>query len=345
MEPTLYNGSLSDSLGPLINSFKTASIYGDETKFPELKQKAISEISDLISEMKNTGNPENFKTVLARTGQLRKEMAFATESADAEQYGDERISGDYMSTLLSTEKYKVANTKIKELVLDSLKLMPDKTKTRRKTIDNSRYTFKLLKENDLLFVSPFATFTKMMTGKHNEADESMFAMSHLIDHKEKTLPLLNLLEGKNISKADIIKDQNLYVFLGRIELKTNNEWRTLTRHVTVLKCDNNGEIDIENFKLHGIVALLHTSYKDFIFHTVPMASLFNQILNSPSENLNTLMREFEYRLHHICYFPRGSATCSEIILEALKSVIHPQYILIGNLETLAEPFLSSYIKL
>jgi hypothetical protein len=345
MEPArLYNGSFSDSIGKLITATHSKPLYGDETKFPALKQNAIAEVSELISEMRNTNDPANFKIVLAKAAELRQQMAFATESDEANLFGAERTSGTFMSTLLSTEKYQETNQKIKALILDCIALLPDKTKTRRKFLGDSRYTFKLLKENDLLFASPFAMLEKMKSGKHNEADESNFAMDHLIDYKQKTLPLIYSLEGKSISKADIIKDQNLYIFMGRIELKTNNEWRTLTRHYTVLKTNNKGEIDIPYFKLHGIVALLHTSYLDITLHNQPMASLFTQILNAPSDQLTTLMREFEYRLHHICYFQRGSATTSEIILEALRTVIHPQYVLKGDLEAFAEPFLTSYLK-
>lgn len=340
---TIYNGSLSDSIGPLITSFKPKSIYGDETKFAELKQAAISELREMILGMTNTHDPDNFKKILAKARELRGNMALATGTDEAELFGAPRISGDYMSTLLSTERYQETNQKIKELVLSCLELLPDKTKTRRKFTENSRYTFKLLKENDLLFVSPFAMFEKMMNGKHNEADESSFAMDHLIDYKQKTLPLLYTLEGKTFNKTDIAQDQNMYVFVGRIELKTDNEWRTLTRHFTVLKCNDEGEIDVDHFKLHGIVALLHTNYRDIKLHDTPMARLFNQILNSPS-NLTELMREFEYRQHHICYFIRGSATTTELILEALKSALQPQYPLKTDLEALQEPFLATYLK-
>lgn len=109
----------------------------------------------------------------------------------------------------------------------------------------------------------------------------------------------------------------------------------------MLKTDENGEIDIENFKSHGLVELLHTSYLDIPLHDQPMEGLFNQILNASSEHL---LREFEYRLYHICHFIRGSATCSEIILEALKATIHPQYTLKTDLNAFSEPFLSSYLK-
>lgn len=336
-----YNGSFSDSIGKLIAANHSSPLYGDETKFSELKQNAISEISECILEMRNTNAPDNFKTVLAKAGALRHNIAVTTGIAEAALFGAERDSGTFMSTLLSTEKYQPANQKIKELVLDCLALLPDKTKTRRKTLADSRYTFKLLKENDLLFASPLAMLEKMMTGKHNEADESNFAMNHLIDYKQKTLPLIYTLEGKNISKSEIIKDQNFYIFQGRIELKTNNEWRTLTRHYTVLKTHNNGEIDLEHFKLHGIIALLHTSYLEIKLHNEPMANLFNQILNAPSE---LLLREFEYRLYHICHFQRGSAATSEIILEALKAVHIPEYILKTDLDAFSQPLLTSYLK-
>lgn len=345
MEPVpLYNGSFSDSIGRLITATHIKSMYGDETKFPVLKHNAILEVSEIISGMRHHAVQDNFKIILRKAATLRHNIAIATESDEAELFGVERTSGDYMSTLLSTEKYQETNQKIKILIQDCIALLPDKTMTRRKVLGDSRYTFKLLKENDLLFASPFALLEKMMKGKHNEADEFVFAMDHLIDHKKKTLPLIYSLEGKKIDKGDILRDQNMYVFVGKMELKTNNEWRTLTRHYTVLKTDKKGEIDINHFKLHGIVALLHTSYQDIKLHNEPMAHLFNQILNAPSDQLTPLMREFEYRLHHICYFQRGSATASEIILEALKSTIHPRYQLKGDLEAFAEPLLSSYLK-
>ncbi len=342
MEP-VFNGSLSDSLGKVLN---TTSIYGNDQKFDELKKKAIHEMCEFISELRYREDPDNFKKMLAKAGALRNNIAYTTETEGSELFGDERTSGDFMSTLLSTEAYKETNNTIKELILDCLALMPDKTKTRRKTLDNSRYTFKLLKENTLLFEDPFAMFQKMMSGKHNDTDESNFAMNHLIEHKQKTLPLLYALQGKKISKADITKDQNMYIFVGRVELQTDNEWRTLTRHVTVLKHDSNGEIDIDDFKSHGIVALLHTSYRDIPLHQKPMSILCNKILSfqTPSDQLDALIREFEYRLHQITYYRRGSAACYEIILEAIKITIHPAYTLKGNLKALANPYFSTYLK-
>lgn len=357
MDPTpaqaYFNGSLSDSLGLILKSKNSPPIYGDVTNFQELKQKAILELSEMLLEMRTcekvsvNNDCNNFKKVLTKAGELRRKIAFAAEAPDAEEYGVIRTSGEYMSTLLSTETYKETNLIIKNLVLHNLPFIKDKEKAMCSATSNSRYTFKLQKECKLMLQDPLKLFSATFDGNHNWADENMFAMQHIITHKNSILPLLYSLQNKKISKAEILADENMYVFSGRIEHKIEGKWRTLTRHFTIINCDENGEIgerEINDFQLHGIVDLLHTSYKDFQYHEDSMAQLFNQILNhaTTGEKLTSAMSELEYRLHHLAYFRRGSAATNEIILEAIKLTFNLPYTLKGNLKALGEPYLSKY---
>lgn len=373
----LFNGSMSDSLGLLIADHSPAP-YGDSSRFPELKKKAIQELFEMIVKMRNSDScvgesSENFMKLLIKAGELRRLIAIETKTPSAEKFGILRKSvlsidaGDHMSTLLSTVNFRECNEKIKDLILLNLPFLKNEEKQYHSTLKDSRYTFKLQKKRNLIFESPVKLLTQIFgtagmqglftgnegkginkndDGDYNNAIEGMYAFEHLVHYEEKILPMLNGLLGKAVNEKECVND-NRYIFSGRIEVNVEGKWRPLTRHFAIFSCDDDGKIGqehIDDFKRHGIVGLLHTHHDDIKYHEKSVAELFNKILSpstSPDE-IGPTMSRLEYRLHHLAYFKRGSAAINEIVLEALKLAVNSEYSLKGNLEAMAQPYLSKY---
>jgi len=351
--------SLCESLPRLLDARDNKSTYGKEELFEGLKQEAVAELSDLLIKLRqNPGrDPNHYMEFLKKAGELRNRMAVKTETSEAELFGSLRHEHNMISPLYAV-RYKEVNEKIKQLILKCLKNIKNKEKGVRETRGVSRYTFRLETEEQCLLKN-LAPIEKMQqtakcredylsTGLHNRIDEVVYKLMVIDEYRSKIKPLEDVLTGLN-EPANSIFDKNIYVYSGVIELEVNKEWRTLTRHYTVISCDNKGIISqehINRFKANGFVSLLHTSHEDFNFHAEPIAQLFDKIVDreTPKEQLYSLIRDFEYRLHHICYFKRGSAAINEMVLEAIQKVICPDYKIKGNLEALAEPFISLFMK-
>lgn len=339
------------------------SKYGRTELFPALKEKAVLELASMLVSMKNDrshihmGDRTNYRAILKRAATLRRDIATQTASNDIEKFGVMRGTKDsdigQLYTHLYAASYKQINKRIKDLAVECIQRITNKKKGMRITKGCSRYTFRLrreIDEIDKLLADPrkLALGTNKLSTPEENADiqEALFASAAMTTQfQEYVLPCLYVAKGNNSEPSPF--SHPIYVYTGRIEMKIGNEWRVLTRHMAVIESDWEGNITaqhIADFSAHLFTSLLHAPAEDFVHHEASMAHLFNSILSdsTPRDQLPCLIREFEYRLHHLCYFQRGSAAINEMILEAIQKVCCPEYVIKGNLEALAQPFFSDF---
>lgn len=330
---------------------KKTPLYNNPELFEKLKKEAINELAAQLLDMRKQFDAKavdhctNFNTILNKAAKLRREIAIKTETPDAEDFGtprDELCPTAYMSTTLYAHKYKEINKKIKQLILDSFPKIKNRDKGICITEGISRYTFRL-SSDDPLKVMELGLSQKDYNRKH----EMFFSMMAVDEYKREIKPILNKIKKLPKDPLSIFGDKNICIYSGRIEILTNGEWRTLTRHFAIFNCNDKGEITEENiadFKSHGFVNLFHTNHEDFKFHNPSIAELFNKIINQNTavEERNKAFREFEYRFHHMAHHKRGGQFIPESVIKALTALC-PDYKIKGHLEALAEPFFTRYL--
>lgn len=357
--------SLCDVMFEIMEQKRPKNMYGDRTKFQSLKEQAINETALMIAQMKtmpkptNPQDPTNYQAVLTKAGQLRNNIAVETGTDKAESFGvirkgERNSSHDMFVTPLQDETYRQLNDNIKNLMVSCLQKNKNKATPAEFTSGNATYTLSFkrydtnilnqLLEHKNILDAAINIDREEASGNHNRIYETMAANEFAEDYLKTHRALLTQINLHNkVPKEQATPDENFYTCIGRMEVNVDNHRRTLTRHISVITCKPNGKIqnsDIEKFKLHALSVILHTNSADFKYFTPSMAETFNKIIygNTTKEELQPLITSFERRLHHLCYFERGSAAINEIILEAIKKEICPTYVLKGNLATLADPF-------
>lgn len=340
--------------------------YGDSNLFPELQAKAVDELAQMLTKMKGNRKDiqKNYREFLKKAAELRGDIAVKTGTPDAEKFGVVRKPNNGMEcfdTYLYAPNYAKTNEKIKKWILLYISKLEKGSLSDRAMLGDSRYVIKLTRMKfDLdARLKVLNTWERQLgnksfveSEKKNDLNENMFAEMVSDEYCKKQRVLLNRFHATKkwpILPVIDLYDPNTYVYCGRIEQKINGEWRVFTRHFAMIRCQPDGTIapeNLEHFKLNGFATLLHTNPEDFRHHDVPMAQLLDKFLDdkTPSEELPNLIRDFEYRLHHICYLMRGSAAMNETMIEAIKKACCPQYNAKGNLEALAQPFLTNYLK-
>lgn len=330
--------------------------YGDGEKFKILKGEAVRELSATLEGMRD-GNLNHFRTILDQAAKLRGHIARETGTKNPELFGSCRdrerdgAVGEYFCTELWHRHYGTANENIKELIIDHLRYIKEKDHAYRvtKKDDQTRYSIKLISKTIMSAITDNAAFGMVLgqSDDHNGLIEQMLLEETGLEYLAKFKELVEIFKKQRNQTIHHSQDK-FYLFLGRMQIKGDGgQWLPTTRHITVIPCDDAGEItanNLDDFRKHFFVQLIHTAHQDFHLHDKTMCDLFTKILDrgTSKEELPKVIREFEYRLHQLCYFKRGSAAINEMILEAIRDTICPEYVLKGNLEALAEPYLCKY---
>ncbi len=341
-----------------------APLYGNSGLYPDLKRSAIATLSATVKQMRRVFRDSElddmtyYEAVLGQAGRLRGEIASKTGTPNQELFGVSRegmAPVQNLLTFLTNDTYKETNKKVKEVILTHLPQVKEWNKWYSVENGDSRYTFQVAEDNfeleeykkqktDPAVFNP-APKAVLESGAYVDPRERVYISDALHIYKFKTRTNFENFKGLPNTRY-ILRDPNVSVFVGRVELKINGKWRILTRHVATLQSGKFGKVDVAHFRLNGTATLIHLHQQEFFLHEPSNARLFNRILDlrTKEEELNPLIRALEYRLHHLCKFQRGSAAGNEIILEAVKNEISPTYTLKGNLEALAEPYLPNYLN-
>jgi hypothetical protein len=169
----------------------------------------------------------------------------------------------------------------------------------------------------------------------------------LLDHS-RLLTSDRFLKSKN--EEEMLDEltgfhKNSYVYAGKIQRKIDGTWRTLTQHFCVIPYDDQGEItkqNIQEMKKLSSVNILYPNTNNYEKYTKFMSQLFHAILDPKTEqNLPKTIRKFEYQLYHLSPFEKGNE-CLELLFEAIRNTICPEYKPKKYFEALAIPHFSTY---